>query len=235
MLRMLAEAREFGFLGPGSIDRHVEHARGFARAVLDGGPGNAVPEEGSGESVTHRPTSLHRVLDLGSGGGLPGLVLALEWPDSRIVLLDAGARRVEFLQRAVSTCELEDRVRVLHRRAEDAGRDPQERGSYDLVVARSFGLPAVTAECAAPFLRAGGLLVASEPPPPEKLGAGVPGGLGNDEAAAGRWPVSGLALLGMSASWLVRGQFGYRVAPQRSACPERFPRRVGVPAKRPLF
>jgi 16S rRNA (guanine527-N7)-methyltransferase len=263
----LVEARDLGFLGPGLIDRHIEHARGFASAVLPGpsgaplsqssmassseggdpaipidgtpavppnpsgaptpssseggdpNPAPAVmPEEGAPSSPAVVP---NRVLDLGSGGGLPGLVLALEWPASRLTLLDAGERRVEFLRRTVEVSGLEDRVRVLHSRAEVVGRDPQERGSYDLVVARSFGPPPVTAECAAPMLRVGGLLVVSEPP--------------GEDGTTGRWSVPGLASLGMSRSWSIRGQFGYRVILQGSACPEQFPRRVGVPAKRPLF
>jgi 16S rRNA (guanine527-N7)-methyltransferase len=96
------------------------------------------------------------------------------------------------------------------------------RGRYDLVVARSFAAPAVVAECGAPFLRVGGLLITSEPPL-------------DKSSTADRWPTGGLALVGLSASRRVEGDFGYRVAEQQAACPDRFPRRVGVPTKRPLF
>jgi 16S rRNA (guanine527-N7)-methyltransferase len=240
---VLVEARDLGFLGPGSIERHIEHARGFATAVAEAG-------------VTGDPGE---VLDLGSGGGLPGLVLAALWPTSHLTLLDAGTRRAEFLRRAVDACGLEGRVRVLHCRAEEAGRVPAERGAYDVVVARSFGPPAVTAECAAPFLAVGGLLVTSEPPAPDaglETGAGDGPGQGvagpaapaGDAASAGgsgheappgegegRWPAEGLALLGMVVWGAVRREFGYQVICQETAVADRFPRRVGVPAKRPLF
>jgi 16S rRNA (guanine527-N7)-methyltransferase len=216
----LAVARDRGFLGPGPLEPHVEHARGFALA-LGGWEGPvAVGEDRHpwGEVADTSP----RVVDLGSGGGLPGLVLALEWPTSRLVLVEAGERRSTLLREAVASCGLEDRVTVVHRRAEEVGHDPVHRGSYDVVVARSFAPPSVTAECAAPLLHPGGVLVVSEPPEAEA-------------EIDTRWPTPGLAVLGMTGSWPVRGRFGYRIVLQGSACPDRFPRRVGVPAKRPLF
>jgi 16S rRNA (guanine527-N7)-methyltransferase len=204
VLKWLAEARELGFLGPGPVEPHVAHARGFADAASGAG---APPPA--------------RVLDLGSGGGLPGLVLALVWPGTRCTLLDAGERRVAFLRRAVEGCELGDRVSVVQGRAEEVGREPAQRAAYDLVAARSFGPPAVTAECAAPFLSPGGLLVVSDRPGEGDVGD--------------RWSAPGLAELGMGPAVSVRGEFGFVVVNQVAACPDRFPRRVGIPAKRPLF
>ena len=216
---VLAEARDLGLLGPGPIERHVAHALGFADAAtaagLAGGP--------------------RRFLDLGSGGGLPGLVLALRWTSSRATLLDAGGRRAAFLERSVAACGLGDRVVVVHARAEQAGRDPAQRGAYDLVVARSFGPPAVTAECAAPFLAPAGLLVTSEPPGTgPAAGAGRPGDPGAG-AGPGRWPSEGLAQLGLVPVTTVSGEFSYHAARLEAPVPDRFPRRVGVAAKRPLF
>lgn len=137
VVRMLHEARDLGFLGPGPVEAHLEHAQGFVAAAVSAG----VPVD---EDVV--------VVDLGSGGGVPGLVLAAAWPHARIVLLDGSVRRAQFLRRAVKACDLEGRLSVWEMRAEDAGRDPRRRGGADLVVARLFGPPAVTAECAAPLL-----------------------------------------------------------------------------------
>jgi 16S rRNA (guanine527-N7)-methyltransferase len=204
LLEALREARELGLLGPGPLQGQVDHARGFAWALDAAGFG--------------RPST---VLDLGSGGGLPGLVLALAWPDAHFTLLDAGGRRAAFLRRAVAGCGLDGRVSVVEGRAEDVGRDPQRRGAYQLVVARSFGRPATTAECAAPFLEVGGALVVSARPEDEDEGA--------------RWSEDGLAALGLGPAHLVRGDYGFVVIRQVIPCPERHPRRVGVPAKRPLF
>ena len=74
---------------------------------------------------------------------------------------------------------LGDRVEVWCGRAERLGRDAHRRGAFDAVVSRGFGAPAITAECAAPFLRVGGQLVVSEPvfhenPNPSPIG-GLPG------------------------------------------------------------
>lgn len=227
---MLTEARARRLLGPGPVEHHIVHARGYA-AVLAALNLRPFADQSTGSvPVPPRPEDGQprmRILDLGSGGGIPGLVVAMDMPAARVVLLEAGLRRAEFLGWAIERCALVGRVAVLHRRAEEAGRDVSERGSYDAVVARSFGRPAVTAECAAPFLRIGGVLVSSEPPedPAGSVGTNDPG----------RWPERELARLGMLPSSEMRGEFGFRVVPQGSICPERFPRRVGVPAKRPLF
>jgi 16S rRNA (guanine527-N7)-methyltransferase len=198
--RVLEEARELGFLGPGPVAGHIEHAAGFVQAV----------------GAVHP----FRVVDLGSGGGVPGLVVAGAWPDATLWLLDSNERRALFLARAVTALGLDGRVRIGHARAEEAGRDAAWRGLADLVLARSFGPPAVTAECAAPLLQVDGRLVVSEPP-------GEP---------AGRWPESPLSLLGLRPVGRFEQAFSrFQVLRQERLCPEEYPRRVGVPAKRPLF
>lgn len=116
---------------------------------------------------------------------------------------------------------------MLKQRAEVCGHQEGLRGDFDGVLARSFGRPAVVAECGAPLLRVDGWLVVSEPP------AAPAGTDGSDEGP--RWPAEPLRLLGLEAVELVHEGFEYRTFRQRTPCPERFPRRNGVPAKRPLF
>lgn len=199
LTEVLHDSRALGFLGPGPIDAQIEHAGAFLAALVD-----------------HS-----RILDLGSGGGLPGLVLACALPGATFVLLDGNSRRCQFLAAAVERLALTDRVSVELGRAEELARRDDLRGAFDAVVSRSFGSPAVTAECAAGFLRGpGSTLVVSEPPS------------GSDE----RWPIDGLAPLGMEPGPrhdLAYGTIQEIVVVER--CPERFPRRVGIPAKRPLF
>jgi 16S rRNA (guanine527-N7)-methyltransferase len=205
---LLLESRQLGFLGPGPVEPHIQHALAYAEAV---------------------PADPARALDLGAGGGLPGLVLAARgWPSTRWTFLDGQAWRTEFLRRAITELQLEDRVDVVTDRAEEVGRDAAHRGGYDLVVVRSFGPPAVTAECAAPLLADGGLVVVSEGPDTD------------DAALATRWPLAGLALLSLGQAELVVG--GDARAPSHMAriprtgpVDERYPRRTGIPAKRPLF
>jgi len=198
LLTVLETVKEEGALGPGPVEEHLEHALAWADAV-------PVP---------------HRFIDLGSGGGLPGLVLATVFPESRALLLDAKARRTESLERSVEVLGLGARVAVHLGRSEEAGRDPALRGAFDLAVARGFGPPPATAEAAAPFLAVGGTLSVSEPP----------------EARPDRWPEAGLAELGLGPARSVRaGSAGFMVTTLVGACPDRYPRRTGVPEKRPLW
>jgi 16S rRNA (guanine527-N7)-methyltransferase len=144
-------------------------------------------------------------------------VLALARPDLHLVLLDARGTRCRFLEGAVEALDLE--AEVVEGRAEVVGRS-ELRGTAGAVVARSFGIPAATAECAAPLLEVGGLLVVSEPPPPPQ---------------PDRWPARGLAELGLEATVRVGSSPTVQVLVQRTGCPAAYPRRDGVPTKQPLF
>ena len=194
LVEALERAQRLGFLGPGPVEEHLRHAGAFANAV-------SAPQ---------------LALDLGTGGGVPGLALAATWPTSHWVLLDANARRGAFLEQVIVELQVSDRVTVVVDRAERVARDATRRGAFDLVVARSFGPPAVTAECAVGFLCVGGRLVVSEPP------------ADRDD----RWPEAPSRALGL----VDQGRVGpVRVFEQATVASERFPRRVGVPAKRPLW
>jgi 16S rRNA (guanine527-N7)-methyltransferase len=206
LTEVLERSRGLGFLGPGSVRLHVDHATGFAAGI--------------------EPAPAH-FLDLGSGGGVPGLVLARRWPESRAVLLDARDRRCGFLREAVRDLGLAERVVVVWARAEEAGHRDYLRGAFDLVVARGFGPPAVTAECGAPFLRVGGTLAVSEPP--------VDGDAEGPLAASGRWAAAGLARLGLAVGRSWTDGYRYQALDQVEPCPSRYARNPGVPAKRPLF
>jgi 16S rRNA (guanine527-N7)-methyltransferase len=159
-----------------------------------------------------------RVLDLGSGGGLPGLVVAMFRPELELTLLEARQRPCRFLREALEVLGRTG-VTVVEARAEEAARRADLRETFDAVVARSFGPPAVTAECAVGFLRAAGRLVVSEPPGEE----------------ASRWPTEGLEQLGFGS--LSRGSEpgGSFAVLEKLRNDDRWPRRVGIPAKRPLW
>jgi 16S rRNA (guanine527-N7)-methyltransferase len=209
---VLIAAQAAGFLGPGPLSVQRRHAAGYAPIAR--------------QAAQNAPGGLKGpILDLGSGGGLPGLVVALEWPEALLTLLDANQRRTGFLRDAVEGLGLTDRVRVVTARAEEAGRDPGLRGAFAGVIARSFGAPAVLAECAAPFLAQTGWLIVSEPP----------GDHLSTAPDVDRWPERPLSQLGLRVGAPVVEEFRYQVLHQFVACPERFPRRNGVPSKRPLF
>jgi 16S rRNA (guanine527-N7)-methyltransferase len=203
---VLRRAQDLGLLGPGPVGTQREHAEAFCLLVLDGLAG------GSGGAL--------RWLDLGSGGGLPGFVLAGAAPQSTGILLDSRQRSTHFLEEAVETLELTDRVEVVTARAEAAARDPAHRERYDLVVARSLAPPAITAECATAFLKPGARLAVSEPP----------------EASDDRWNEAKLAELGLSAPEIVHGE-GATAAllAKQGPTPQKYPRKPGIPTKRPLW
>ncbi len=158
------------------------------------------------------------VVDLGTGGGVPGLALAAWRTDLTWVLVDAMVKRAAFVAEAVA--ELQLVAEVVEARAEAMAADQRWARSVDVVVARSLAAPAVAAEYAAPLLRLGGKVVIAEPP-------------GGD---ADRWPSEGLAKLGMQrGSVLFAPTATLQVLEQIEPCPDRFPRRIGVAAKSPLF
>ncbi|MDQ6927939.1 MAG: class I SAM-dependent methyltransferase [Actinomycetota bacterium] len=200
---LLREAQNRGLVGPGPVEPHCDNGRGFAEAI-------GIPDPGSDPFV-----------DLGSGAGLPGLVLALTWPATTWILVDGNHRSADFLEEATVDLGLSERTTVIRSRAEELGRHPEFRGHAGTVVARSFGPPATTAECAAGFLAVGGKLIVSEPP--------VEGGE--------RWPGAGLSLLGQRLLRRVATASGHHFAviEQVEPPPERYPRRTGVPQRRPLF
>jgi 16S rRNA G527 N7-methylase RsmG len=107
------------------------------------------------------------VLDLGSGGGVPGLIIAVRRPDLRLTLLDRRTARTDLLLRLVSRLGLSERVAVIAGEATKIGLDAHYFGQFDTVVCRSFGTPSTTARCARPFLSPQGRLVVSEPPDSE--------------------------------------------------------------------
>lgn len=202
VLAILADAQRLGIIGKASLESHIEQAESFFAVVAD---------------LVKRDA---RVLDLGSGGGLPGLVIAACWPDLHVTLLDGRSSRAESLSAAVDDLGWSNRVQVIAQRAEEAARESRYRKTFDLVVARGFGPPAVTAECAAPFLQVGGLLVVSDPPG---------GGLDS------RWPAEGCAEFGLKVERAQVDPWAFTVLRQAAECAISYPRRTGQPIKRPLF
>ncbi|MFW2382629.1 MAG: RsmG family class I SAM-dependent methyltransferase [Acidimicrobiales bacterium] len=101
------------------------------------------------------------LLDLGSGGGLPMLPLLSWLPKLRSTLIDARSKRTRFLEEAVETLGVSDRVRIVTARIEDVWN---ENAGHHAVTARSFGPPSATLEIATALLLTGGVALISEPP-----------------------------------------------------------------------
>lgn len=190
---VLERSKAVGFLGPGPIESHSDHAALFGRAI------------GSAEC---------RFADIGAGGGVPGLPMLVAAPLLSAVLIDASQKRCSFLVWAVAELGLADRVEVWCGRAEQFGHEERARGRFDAVVARGFGPPSTTLECAAPLVRPAGLIVISEPP------------------VHRRWPSDGLAELGLVKR---EAEQGLAVFERTGDVPESIPRSSKQQQRKPLF
>ncbi len=143
MVEVLEAAQKVGTLGDRPIPEVIEHARQFV-AALEGVSG--------------------RIIDIGTGAGVPGLVIAVDRPDLEVVLVDRRATRMDALRLGVSALGLGDRVTVLTADVDDLVRDNSHARAYDAVVCRGFGPPESTAPAARGLLKNGGRLIVSEPP-----------------------------------------------------------------------
>ncbi len=157
-------------------------------------------------------------VDLGSGGGVPGLVVGSMRPDSHGYLLDAAQKRCKFLREAITGLNL-TYLEVLEGRAEVIARRISE--TAEVVIARSFAAPAITAEIASRMLILGGRLIVSEPPEP----------------APERWPETELHALGLQLERVddQEGDVHLAIIQKVQPTPERYPRREGKPTKSPLW
>ena len=198
----LNRSASLGFMGPMAVSEQIAHGLGFAAAAE--------------ETLKTFPRT---VLDMGTGGGSGARSC---WPVGSEPHRAPGQQRTPYRIPAteVARWEIPGTVEVVRARAEEAGRSDHLREGFELVTARAFGKPAVTAECGSAFATVGGVLAVSEPP-----------------VEGPRWPVEGLAKLGLEDGGLVRieNRFGYRVLLKRAELDDRYPRRIGIPAKRPLF
>jgi len=166
-----------------------------------------------------------RVVDLGSGAGFPGLPMRIAEPGLQLTLVEANARRCRFLEAAVDALAL-DHVAVVQARAEEAGRDPALRATFDLAVARALAPLAVLVEYALPLVRDGGALAAQK------------GSRAAEELAEAG---GAIATLNGTVEAILSLPVTPGTAPQQvvivrrsGILDERFPRRAGMPSRRPL-
>jgi 16S rRNA (guanine527-N7)-methyltransferase len=165
-------------------------------------------------------TGATTVIDVGTGGGLPGIPLALAVPELRMTLLEATGRKCEFLQQCVADLGLQDRCTVVNLRAEVAGHRPELRERFDLCVSRAVArLPILLEYCIA-FPKPGGHIV-----------------LIKGEQAQAEIDESKKALHSLHAQVVesVRTPTGTIVAVEKlRGAPKMYPRGDGEPKRRPL-
>lgn len=166
-----------------------------------------------------------RCVDVGSGAGLPGIPLAIAFPTLRMTLLEATGKKARFLEELVVELGLTGAT-VAAVRAEEAGRDPDHRDRYELVVARALAPLPVALEWCLPFAVTGGRCILPR-------GSDLPGQLPAGRVAAGELGARLLPAWPIAVPELPPGR-ALVVAEKQRPTPDRFPRRPGVASSRPL-
>lgn len=171
-----------------------------------------------------RGTTMARVVDVGTGAGFPGLVLKIACPEMHLTLIESVRKKANFCAQAVRTLGLAD-VEIRVARAEEAGRLPEYREQFDWAVARAVAPMPVLAEYLLPLVRVGGKMLAQK---------------GWDGAQEARQAEHALTVLGGGLERVIPVTLpGLQprtliVAAKVRPTPDRYPRRPGIPAKRPL-
>src|SRR5882672_1769582 len=164
-----------------------------------------------------------KLVDLGSGGGLPGLPLKIARPDLSVTLVEADQGKAAFLVRACAALGLED-VEVVARRAEEVGQDPLYRETFDVAVARALAPMPILAELCLPLVKVGGRLLAQK-----TSGEGV------DRAARAIDLLGGAVNRVVAAPSTARDAGTVVIVDKVRLTPPAYPRRPGVPARKPLL
>jgi 16S rRNA (guanine527-N7)-methyltransferase len=141
---VLKAAQKIGALSGAPIEQIISHALWFAKAI---------------------PSSAKRVVDLGSGAGVPGLIIAFDRPELEIVLVDRRSGRTDSLTRSVLALDLGARVSVKCAEISDLIRDGKFFKQFDAAVSRGLGPPLETLRLSRDLVKPGGVVIISEPPP----------------------------------------------------------------------
>lgn len=173
--------------------------------------------------VPRIPAGSRTVADIGSGAGFPGVPVKIARPELDVTLVESVAKKADFLIELAKRLGLGN-VRVANVRAEELGNDPTFRESFDVVLARAVASLPVLAEYALPLAKVGGLFIAQKSAGSDELGAAAAAlrELGGELVEATPVDVPGL-----EPRQLV-------IVRKTSPTPAGFPRRTGVPSKRPL-
>ena len=167
-----------------------------------------------------------RLIDIGSGGGFPGLPLAIAFPRLDVTLVEATGKKIQFLEHVVGVLGLRN-CHVFQGRAEDLGHDPDHREVYDVATARGLApLPALVELCL-PFIRPGGVLIASKGADAEQE---------IDDASNALSTLGGETeeIILPDADTPIHADHRLVLIRKSAPTPYQYPRRNGVPAQRPL-
>lgn len=167
------------------------------------------------------------LVDVGSGGGLPGLPIKVLRPQMDVTLLEATAKKADFLRYVAGRLGLEG-VRVVNDRVESAGKLEEYRGAYDMATVRAVAGLDVISEYCAPLVKKGGYVVSMKGPvDPQEMAAG------EKAARLLKAEISGVIQVPF-LSELPEKRRNLVVLRKLAGTPERYPRKNGIPRKKPL-
>jgi 16S rRNA (guanine527-N7)-methyltransferase len=175
--------------------------------------------------LTVLPETTQSLCDVGSGAGFPGLPIAIARPDLNVTIIESTKKKCQFLQTCAADLGLSG-VGVVCARAEDAGRDPALRASFAAVVSRAVASLPVLAELCLPLVAPSGVFIAMKGPEGERQA----------QDAANAIRTLGGAVESVRTLSLPQGagQRSLVVVRKIAATPAKYPRRAGIPQKRPL-
>ena len=173
-----------------------------------------------------RAKELHqsiKVIDLGTGAGFPGIPLKIVFPELHVTLADSLNKRVSFLQEVIKELKLEN-IEAIHGRAEDLARNSQYRENYDLCVSRAVANLSTLSEYCLPFVKIGGEFISYK------------SGDCEEEVISAKGAVF---LLGGKVKDTVKFRLGesgrsFIKIEKVKGTPKAYPRKAGIPSKKPL-
>lgn len=173
----------------------------------------------------YNPNREIAMIDIGSGAGFPGIPIKIAFPKCRLTLLDSLQKRVTFLNEVVKELQLED-VTVFHGRAEDYAKEGQLREQYDLCVSRAVANLSTLCELCIPYVKIGGDFIAYKS---EKA---------NEEMIQAKRAISILGGLDAACVSFRLPKTNYErnllIIHKEKQTPEKYPRKAGIPVKKPL-
>jgi 16S rRNA (guanine527-N7)-methyltransferase len=172
-----------------------------------------------------RDTPLARLIDVGTGAGFPGIPLKIILPKIQLTLVESVGKKAKFCRHVINILDLQG-VDVIQQRAETIGQEPAHRERYDWAVARAVAILPVLAEYLLPLVRVGGSMLAMK------------GESGPAEAHSAEHATKVLGghirqLLPVTLPGVVEERY-LIVIDKVAATPAAYPRKIGIPAKRPL-